>query len=120
MPSGRCRGEDLVERRAAHARQRSRCGERPHLWVRPGHPGEAIVAAGTVLRFAAADPDTQRPAGLDQQLLGLGGGALGQPGQLPGDPTDRGLGFVAGLRGAQPQLLRLLPPGVVPAMHRWH
>jgi hypothetical protein len=46
----------------------------------------------------------RRPAGVDQQLLGLGGGALGQPGQLAGDPADRGLGFVAGLRGAQPQL----------------
>src|SRR5829696_5303064 len=26
----------------------------------------------------------QRPAGVDQQLLRLGGGAVGQPGQLPG------------------------------------
>jgi hypothetical protein len=42
----------------------------------------------------------QRPAGVDQQLLRLGGGAVGQPGQLPGDAADHGLGLVAALRRA--------------------
>jgi hypothetical protein len=46
----------------------------------------------------------QGPAGVEQQLLRLGGGALGQAGQLTGDPPDHCLCLVAALRGAQPQL----------------
>jgi hypothetical protein len=44
----------------------------------------------------------QCPAGVAQQLLGLGRGLLGQLSQLTGDPTHHRLGFVAGLRGTQP------------------
>jgi hypothetical protein len=46
----------------------------------------------------------QRPASVDQQLLSLGRSPFGQPSTLTGDPPHHGLGVVAGLRGAQPQL----------------
>jgi hypothetical protein len=56
------------------------------------------TGGGELGRLGLAAP--QRAAGVDQQLLGIRRGLLGQPCQLTGDPTNHGLGFVAGLRGA--------------------
>ena len=44
----------------------------------------------------------QRPAGIDQQLLRIGDGAVGQPGQLPGNAADHRLCLIAALCRAQP------------------
>jgi hypothetical protein len=46
----------------------------------------------------------QRPAGVGQQSLGVGGGPLGQLGEFAGDPPHRGLRLVAAGGTAQPQL----------------
>jgi len=43
---------------------------------------------------------TQRPSGIDQHLLRILGGGLGQVGQLTGDPLDHGLRLVAALGSA--------------------
>jgi hypothetical protein len=50
---------------------------------------------GRRLRLGAA----QRAAGVGQQPLRVGGGAVSQPGQLPGHPGYHGLLVVLGLRG---------------------
>ena len=77
--------------------------DRPAQPAPPAAGGRIADAAGGELgRLDLGAP--QRPAGVDQQLLGLGRGLLGQPGQLAGDPPHHRLRLVAGLRGAQPQL----------------
>ena len=73
--------------------------------VRVGEPGR-----GQGRRFGLGA--AQRAAGIGQQVLRVGGGALGQPGQLPGHPGNHGLFLVPGLRGPGPQLRRdrMRPP----------
>jgi hypothetical protein len=50
------------------------------------------------------DRAAQRPPRVGQQPRRLGGGALGQAREFPGPPGDRGLLFLAGLRGPGAQL----------------
>jgi len=72
-------------------------------------PQPAPAAAGGGV--AAADPGeclglrlrpAQRPAGVGEQPFGVRGGAVGQHGELTGDPTHGGLRLVPALRAAQP------------------
>jgi hypothetical protein len=57
-------------------------------------PPDSLSFAGCAVGAA------QCSAGVDQQLLRIGGGVVGQPGQFPGDPPDHRLRLVAALRRA--------------------